>query len=150
MESAWVVSEVDRSWPTQVDTLAINPHSMKVTSRADFADFPLVAKLIRWGVDGHIGILFGLPNQLILIVFGTSLCFMIVWGYRMWWLKRPAAGAIPRTVMQAWARMGASSKIILLILALVFGYSLPLMGVSLVIFVLIDLLRSRLANQRRT
>lgn len=149
MDSAWVVSEIDHSWPTQVDTLAINPHSMQVTSRADFADFPLVAKLIRWGVDGHIGLLFGVPNQLILIAFGTSLCFMIIWGYRMWWLKRPPAGATPRTVLQAWVKLGFSSKIVLLMVALVLGYSLPLMGVTLVIFVLVDLLRSRLANLRR-
>ncbi|MFX5510231.1 PepSY-associated TM helix domain-containing protein, partial [Acinetobacter baumannii] len=57
-QQAWVVREVDRSWPTQVDTVAIDADRMAITSRADFADFPLIAKLIRWGVDAHMGVLF--------------------------------------------------------------------------------------------
>ncbi len=48
--------------------------------------------LTRWGIDAHMGILFGLPNQLLLAAFGLGLCLMIVLGYRMWWSLRPAAG----------------------------------------------------------
>ena len=58
-----------------------------------FDTFPLIAKLTRWGIDAHMGILFGLPNQLLLAAFGLGLCLMIVLGYRMWWSRRPAAGA---------------------------------------------------------
>ncbi len=47
---------------------------MAVIDRTRFADFPLMAKLTRWGVDFHMGVLFGLPNQLLLIVFGSALC----------------------------------------------------------------------------
>jgi uncharacterized iron-regulated membrane protein len=43
---------------------------MQVLDRTRFDDFPLMAKLTRWGVDFHMGILFGLANQLLLIAFG--------------------------------------------------------------------------------
>ena len=51
---------------------------MQVVDRTRFVDFPLMAKLTRWGVDFHMGILFGLANQLLLIAFGIALCVMIV------------------------------------------------------------------------
>ena len=87
------VTEVDRSWPTQVDAVAIAPQSFAVVDQVRFDTFPLIAKLTRWGIDAHMGILFGLPNQLLLAAFGLGLCLMIVLGYRMWWSRRPAAGA---------------------------------------------------------
>ena len=90
---AWRVSEVDRSWPTQVDTLALHPETMDVTSRADFETFPLIAKLVRWGIDAHMGVLFGLPNQIVMALLGIGLMAIIAYGYRIWWASRPAAGA---------------------------------------------------------
>ncbi|MBB1174863.1 PepSY-associated TM helix domain-containing protein, partial [Klebsiella pneumoniae] len=67
---AWTVTEVDRSWPTQVDAVAIAPQSFAVVDQVRFGTFPLIAKLTRWGIDAHMGILFGLPNQLLLAAFG--------------------------------------------------------------------------------
>ncbi|WP_139805946.1 PepSY-associated TM helix domain-containing protein, partial [Pantoea deleyi] len=89
-DQAWTVSEIDRRWPSQVDAVSINPTDFSVVDRVAFAHFPLVAKLTRWGVDAHMGVLFGLANQLILAFFGFGLCAMIVLGYRMWWIRRPA------------------------------------------------------------
>jgi uncharacterized iron-regulated membrane protein len=63
------VTEIDRSWPTQVDACRLIL-TMQVLDRTRFDDFPLMAKLTRWGVDFHMGILFGLANQLLLIAFG--------------------------------------------------------------------------------
>ncbi|MEX0631366.1 PepSY domain-containing protein [Serratia ureilytica] len=66
------VTEVDRSWPTQVDAVAIAPQSFAVVDQVRFDTFPLIAKLTRWGIDAHMGILFGLPNQLLLAAFGLG------------------------------------------------------------------------------
>lgn len=140
---AWFVREIDRSWPTQVDSVAVDPHQMKVISQARFADFPLIAKLIRWGIDAHMGVLFGWPNQLLLAAFGIALCVMIILGYRMWWLRRPAAGPTAKPLLQAWAKLSNTQKSISAILALVLGWSLPVLGVSLIIFLMIDALRWR-------
>ncbi|WP_247875272.1 hypothetical protein [Ochrobactrum sp. Marseille-Q0166] len=49
VDKAWLAREYDRSWPTQVDTIAIDPRDMQAISRADFATFPIIAKPIRWG-----------------------------------------------------------------------------------------------------
>ncbi|MDH0738135.1 PepSY-associated TM helix domain-containing protein [Achromobacter spanius] len=141
-DQAWMVREVDRSWPTQVDTIAIDPATYTITSRADFDTFPLIAKLIRWGVDMHMGILFGWPNQLLMGAIGLALSAMIVLGYRMWWLRRPAAGAGAQTLTQAWTALGWPARIAVLAVAAALGWCLPVMGVSLLAFLVVDALRS--------
>jgi len=138
---AWLVREVDRSWPTQVDTIAVDPATYAITSRADFDTFPLIAKLIRWGVDMHMGILFGWPNQLLMAAIGLALTTMIVLGYRMWWLRRPAAGAAAQTLTHAWRELSWPGRIGVAVIALALGWSLPVMGVSLAVFLVIDVLR---------
>ena len=62
---AWTVAEIQRKWPTQADNIAIDMHEHKVIDKLAFKDYSLVAKLTRWGVDAHIGVLFGWVNQLI-------------------------------------------------------------------------------------
>ncbi|CAM3741088.1 PepSY domain-containing protein [Bordetella sputigena] len=144
-DQAWTVREVDRSWPTQVDAVAIDGRDMSIVSRADFANFPLVAKLIRWGIDTHMGILFGWPNQLLMAAFGIALSTMIVLGYAMWWRRRPAPGSPVLTVTQAWSRLPGAQRGIAVLLAAALGWSLPLMGLSFLAFLLVDVLRWRLA-----
>lgn len=146
---AWTVTEINRAWPTQVDAVAVDATEMQVTDRTRFADFPLMAKLTRWGVDFHMGILFGLPNQVVLMAFGIALCVMIVVGYRIWWLKRPAgAAASPaQTITQAWRALSVSGKCLTLLLTVALGMALPVMGVSLILFFIVDILRWRAAKQ---
>lgn len=143
---AWVVQEIDRSWPTQVDSVAIDPASMSVIAHANFKDFPLVAKLIRWGIDAHMGILFGLPNQLLLAAFGVALCSVIIWGYRMWWKRRPMIVNSSATLSETWLKLSLIMKVVSLIVALLLGLALPLMGCSLLIFCVIDIIRWRWMN----
>lgn len=137
---AWIVREYDRSWPTQVDTVAIHPDTMAITSRADFATFPLVPKLIRWGIDAHMGVLFGLPNQIGMALVAAGLMVMIVYGYRMWWTRRPVAA---EPLSDTWRRLPAGQRVLWLAVAIALGWALPVLGVSLAVFVAIDLLRSR-------
>lgn len=142
---AWTVTEIDRRWPTQVDAAAVDPHSLRVIDRTNFSHFPLMARLTRWGVDFHMGILFGWPNQLLLVLFGSGLCTSIVLGYRMWWRRRPALARISplQTLVQAWLRLNRPGRAIVVVLALCFSVALPLMGASLVLFIVLDLLRWR-------
>ncbi|GLR08514.1 PepSY-associated TM helix domain-containing protein [Mixta theicola] len=137
---AWIVGEIDRRWPTQVDSVAVNPHTWRVTDKVEFANFGLLAKLTRWGVDAHMGILFGVANQLVLALFGLALCVLIVLGYRLWWQRRPAQ---PRhspaeTLIQAWQRMSLSLRFLLSVVLIALAFSLPVMGISLVLFLLLD------------
>lgn len=140
---AWTVTEIDRSWPTQVDAVAVDGNSMAILDRTYFADFPLMAKLTRWGVDFHMGILFGLPNQLVLIAFGLALCAAIIMGYRLWWIKRPTPGNAFQTLFESWRILPLSGRLTTFIIAILLGLALPVMGASLLIFVIVDWLRWR-------
>ncbi|RPD96868.1 DUF2534 family protein [Candidatus Pantoea deserta] len=146
---AWTVSEIDRSWPSQVDAVSVDPVNFAIVDRVEFAHFPLVAKLTRWGVDAHMGVLFGLPNQLLLALFGFGLCAMIVLGYRMWWMRRPALPAQnpAQTLLSAWLALPRYAQGASLIVALALGTALPVMGISLLLFIAIDVVRWRDAQR---
>lgn len=145
VDRAWTVTEIDRRWPTQVDAVAIDPGSLAILDYTQFADFPLMAKLTRWGVDFHMGVLFGLPNQLLLMAFGLALCVAIFMGYRLWWIKRPAHSSVSpvQTLAQSWLALALPGRVLTLLLAIAFGLALPVMGASLLLFVIIDWLRWR-------
>ncbi len=148
VDQAWTVTEIDRRWPTQVDAVAVDPQSLNVLDRTRFGDFPLMAKLTRWGVDFHMGILFGLANQLLLIAFGVALCVLIIWGYRMWWMRRPATSAANpvQTLCQSWLALPLWGRGVTFMISLLLGLALPVMGVSLAVFIVIDWLRWRAAS----
>ncbi|MEP8936643.1 PepSY-associated TM helix domain-containing protein [Enterobacter mori] len=147
-DRAWTVTEIDRSWPTQVDAVAVDPNTMQVMDRTRFEDFPLMAKLTRWGVDFHMGILFGLVNQLLLVAFGLALCVLIIWGYRMWWMRRPARSAANpvQTLCQSWLALSFWGRVVTIVVSALLGLALPVMGVSLALFIFVDWLRWRAAS----
>ena len=80
-DTTWTVAEIDRRWPSQVDRIAVDSVTGAPVAHSRFADWPLAAKLTRWGIDGHMGVLFGWVNQLVLAVFATGLIALIVSGW---------------------------------------------------------------------
>lgn len=149
---AWVVQEIQRSFPTEVDATAVNGHTLEVTDRVDFAEFNLAAKLARWGIDTHMGTMFGLPNQILLVVTALGIAMMVIWGYLMWWKRRPtravhgsaggAGGSRPLVgkPAPAGALTHAPGWGIAAVIAVsaVIGLFFPLVGVTLIGFILID------------
>ncbi|MDN5688090.1 MAG: PepSY domain-containing protein [Brachybacterium sp.] len=150
-DSAWVVQEIQRSYPTEVDAVAVDGATLEVVDRADFADQDLAAKLTRWGIDLHMGTLFGLANQIVLVVIASTLVAMILWGYLMWWQRRPTRGG-RRTGRPP--RRGALTRapwwgvVLVLLGAVGIGLMLPLMGASLAAFVVLDTVHGRLTARR--
>jgi uncharacterized iron-regulated membrane protein len=146
--AAFTVKEMDREWPQRNDQVAVDPGSGQVTGELRFDDFPMAAKLIRWGIDGHTGVLFGLPNQILLMALALGLIFMIVWGYRMWWQRRPAKGfAAP------YGRGGLRAAPLSVLLpvgaaAVAVGVSVPLLGISLLAFLAVDVVLGRVRAAR--
>ena len=139
---AWRVAEIDRRWPTQVDQVALHPHSMAVTDQTDFATFPLAAKLTRWGIDLHMGVLFGLVNQVVLALIAAGLVTLMGWGYAMAWRRlRTASGQRFPTVSEPWLLLPIQAKLSVLLVAIALGLALPVLGVSLALFIVIDALR---------
>ncbi|WP_119731006.1 PepSY-associated TM helix domain-containing protein [Thermomonospora amylolytica] len=147
-DGTYVVKEIDKQWPQRLDQVAVDPATGHVVAELRFADYPLAAKLTRWGIDGHMGLLFGLVNQLLLAALAAGVITLIVLGYRMWWRRRPTRGFARPYQRGAWRQVHWAVLVPLAAIALGVGYFLPLMGISLAAFLLIDALlglRSRKA-----
>lgn len=143
-DKAWTVSEIDRSWPTQVDAVSVDPQSLRIIDHVYFAQFPLLAKLTRWGVDAHMGVLFGVWNQIILVFFGLGSCALIGWGYVLWWLRRPkmlSNRSPSSTLIHTWRELPVMMRWCFLAWVVALAFSLPVMGISLLILLIIDQLR---------
>ncbi|MFF4469867.1 PepSY-associated TM helix domain-containing protein [Streptomyces sp. NPDC001599] len=140
--TAYVVKENTRSWPVRQDSVAVAPATGEVTQTLRFDDFPVLAKLTSWGINAHMGLLFGLVNQIVLALLAIGLIAMILWGYRMWWLRRPtrseglALGRAP--ARGAWRRLPGRVLAPAVVLAAVVGYYLPLFGLPLLVFLVVD------------
>ncbi len=140
-DQAWVVQEIQRSFPTEVDAVSVDGDTLEIVDRVDFADYPVMAKLARWGIDLHMGTMFGLVNQIVLFVVASGIATMVVLGYLMWFKRRPTrrptqkvgsppAEALPRAPLWGVALIVAASIAI--------GFFLPLVGVTLAGFVIVD------------
>lgn len=139
---AWTVTSAGREWPATASAVAIDPSTGKVTSRADFNDFSPAAKLTRWTIAAHMGLLFGLANQLVLLAVAAGLVAMVLWGYVMWWKRRPTRGSAwalgrpaPRGVFLRAHWAGVLTTITVMVLL---GLLLPLLGWSLLAFIVLD------------
>ncbi len=143
-DQAWVVQEIQRSYPTEVDAVSINGQTGQVVDRVDFKDFSLAAKLARWGIDIHMGTMFGVANQILLFLIASGIATMVVLGYIMWWKRRPTKN--PRQRMGKAPSRGALVRspwwgtLLAVIVAGCVGVFLPLMGISLAAFLAVDVI----------
>jgi uncharacterized iron-regulated membrane protein len=145
----WTVTEVKRSWPTQVDAVAVDAGTGTVVDQVRFTDYPFMAKLARWGIDAHMGALFGVANQVVLVAFGIGLVAVILLGYRMWWVRRPAAGRpAPLAGRGQFRKLSQPAGFAVVLATVAIGWLAPLFGLSLLAFLLVDAWRGYRAAQR--
>ncbi|MFE1379932.1 PepSY-associated TM helix domain-containing protein [Streptomyces sp. NPDC058740] len=142
--SGYVVKETDKQFPVQLDSVAVNPADGTVLDELRFADYPLLAQLTRVGIDAHMGLFLGLFNQLALAALGLALVLLVLWGYRMWWLRRPG-----RPVARgAWRRVPPTMLLPLLAATALVGWFVPLLGLSLLLFLAVDVAAGFVAKVR--
>lgn len=150
----WQVAENKRDWPTRYDAISVDPHTGAVTDRVDFADWPVLAALTDWAIGAHMGILFGIPNQLVLALIAVGLITVVVRGYVMWWQRRPTRGsawAVGRPPLRGALRNQHPATIVaIVVLAAAIGWFLPLFGLSLLAFVIVDLVVAVVKTRRAT
>ncbi|MGY1942556.1 PepSY-associated TM helix domain-containing protein [Nocardia asiatica] len=142
---AFAVKERRMPGTYTVDSVAVDGATGAVTDRLSYADWPLMAKLTNWGIQFHMGLMFGLLNQLLLLAAMIGLITVVVRGYLMWWRRRPtrdagriAAGRAPRR--GALRKTSLWLAVPLVAAGLVVGWFVPLVGVSLLAFLAIDVL----------
>ncbi|MGA5194830.1 PepSY-associated TM helix domain-containing protein [Streptomyces exfoliatus] len=140
----YVVKETDTQFPLQLDAAAVNPADGTVVDRLAFADYPLLAKLTRIGIDAHTGVFLGLFNQLALAALALALILLILWGYRMWWLRRPGRPA----ARGAWRRIPVTLLLPLAAATALVAWFVPLLGLSLLLFLAADLTLALVARVR--
>ncbi|QGV80968.1 PepSY-associated TM helix domain-containing protein [Streptomyces ficellus] len=155
--NGYVVKETDTQFPVHLDSVAVDPADGTVIDELRFADYPVLAKLTRYGIDGHMGVLFGLANQLALAALMVALILLVVWGYRMWWLRRPtkerklsAGRPVPRG---AWRKLPVTTLLPLAAATALVGWFVPMLGLSLLAFLVVDAalgLRARVRARTRT
>ncbi|MEO6090029.1 MAG: PepSY domain-containing protein [Umezawaea sp.] len=141
--TAWTAAQTDNTWPTRLDEVAVDPAGATVTARADFADRPFLAKLSSFGVQAHMGVLFGVANQVVLLLLAGTIVALIVLGYRMWWQRRPTRadrraplGTAPKR--GTWRQLPLWFVIPAPLVLIAIGWAIPLLGLSLVAFLVLD------------
>jgi uncharacterized iron-regulated membrane protein len=148
----WRVAENKRDWPTRYDAISVDPDSGRITDRVNFADWPFLAKLTDWAIGAHMGILFGVTNQILLALTAIGLITIIVRGYWMWWQRRPTRGstwALGHPPLRGSLRGLPPLTIAGLALSTVaVGGFLPLLALSLLAFLVLDAILG--ASARRT
>lgn len=121
----------------------VDTNTGKVIDRVNFADWPFMAKMTTWTIAAHMGILFGLINQLALAGLAIGLLLVIFRGYRMWWHRRPAKAPASRfgkpAQRGALRRLGPAAPAIVGTTTIAVSYLVPLLGVSLAAFLAIDI-----------
>lgn len=135
-DQVWSISEIQRSWPTQADSIAIDVSNHNVIDQLYFDDYPLIAKLTRWGVDAHIGILFGWINQLILIIYSLAVCIMILYAYLAWYKRtslKQTTIQFSNLFLSTWKSAKTLQRLTLGTILIILGLLLPLFGLSLVV-----------------
>lgn len=150
---AYSVMQTTRHWPVQQDQIAVQAGTGEVSDIVRFEDYPLLAKLSRWGIDLHMGLLFGWVNQLVLALLAGSIVVMLVLGYRMWWLRRPTQASTfafgPPPMRTVWRRVPGKILAPIILAVVLVGYLFPLLGASLVVFLALDTLLARRKSAQR-
>lgn len=141
----WTAKSNTQNRPLRVD-LKLDTETGEVVERKDFAQRPLLDRVIGYGVAAHEGQLFGWFNQMLGVFTTLSVIVFSVSATVLWWRRRPKG------------KLGAPSidkkrphvPFWLMGLVLILSILLPLLGGSLIIVLLLEfVILSRLKLTRR-
>jgi uncharacterized iron-regulated membrane protein len=153
-QTAFTVAQTRQPWVMSNNTIAIGGATQSVTDELWFSDWPLAAKLSSWGIQLHMGLLFGLANQIALASLAIALASVVVRGYVLWWRRRPTRGsdwAMGRTPTRGGIRnLSPISVAAMIAVTALVGWFVPLLGISLIAFLLIDLSAAALRRRATT
>ena len=119
--------------PAERPSMHFNQYTGEVLASSDWDKVPLLAKSVSYGIKLHRGEYFGVWNLVLVLVTTLVLIFMAISGIVLWLQRRPkgklGAPKYPRDYKQPRWLIGTT-----------IGFSLfmPLLGASLVVFILGD------------
>ncbi|MDI9894599.1 PepSY domain-containing protein [Rhodococcus sp. IEGM 1381] len=151
-DAAFVVAETRQPWVMSNNSISIDGSAGTVIDTQYFSDWRLAAKLSAWGIQLHMGTLFGVANQLALLALAVALASVIIRGYMMWWKRRPTkstgltAGRPP--LRGGIRRISPMSVVVLAVVAVGVGWFVPLLGLSLVAFLAVDVVLGSIRRSR--
>lgn len=133
----WSARSDAQNRPLRV-TLQVDGASGAIVQRQDFAQRPLLDRIIGTGVAAHEGQLFGWFNQLLGMLTALGLILLSVSALVMWWKRRPSSvlGA-PLPLSRPRFAHGFIALLVVL------GVFLPMLGVSMIAVLLIERLLLR-------
>ncbi|WP_257618053.1 hypothetical protein [Rothia nasimurium] len=88
-----------------------------------------------------MGVHFGWVNQLVMFGLALATLALSAWGYVMWWQRRPRSGGKvgPAPTLASVRQVPFWVWVLLLSGTLAVGFFLPVLGASLLVFVVADL-----------
>jgi uncharacterized iron-regulated membrane protein len=128
----WTARSDSQNRPLR-STLKFDPNSGELTERQDFAQKPLLDRVIGYGVAAHEGQLFGWFNQALGLFTAFSSILLGISSAVLWWNRRPS-GSLGAPRAAAPARM----PLFLYAIIAVLGVLLPLLGISLLSVLLLE------------
>jgi uncharacterized iron-regulated membrane protein len=135
----FTVTETSPGLPVHRDAITVDPYTGRVTEQIGWDDYSLLAQIRTLGIELHTGTLFGLANQILLAVVAVATIVLIAGGYRMWWKRSPYRGQLPPAPLPALRQLPCSLAALAALVAVALGWYLPMFGVSLAAFVVVDL-----------
>ena len=115
----------------------LDQYSGRVLLDMGYADYGAAGRGLEWGINVHLGQEYGTFNRLFLLLACAAIVMLCVSGAVMWWKRRPGGGlGVPplpkerRTVAAVFA------------LLCVGGVLFPLVGVSLLVVGVLDVIAS--------
>jgi uncharacterized iron-regulated membrane protein len=138
MKTAKWSARSDADDRSQRADLSLDPISGRVTHRVDFAQRPLLDRLIGYGVAVHEGALFPPLNQILSAFTALGLITTCISAVTMWWRRRPhgVLGAPP-------AHADARHPRVFIALLVLLGIFLPLLGASMLTVLIVERLALR-------
>ena len=122
--------------PAADRTIHIDQYTGNVLADVRYADYSAYAKAMAWGIALHEGDM-GLWNIALNTLFCLSIIFLSLSGLVMWWMRRPAGAA--RLAAPPRPDLVPLTKGVVLI-ALLLSMAFPMLGISLLLVLLFDLL----------
>lgn len=126
----------DTESPTGDRTVHVDQYTGKILAQVSFADYSLGAKAMAVGIALHQADM-GLWNTVLNTLFCLAIIFLSVSGIIMWWMRRPAGEMrLAPPPMPEQLPLWKGAVFLMLVLSLAF----PLVGLTLITVLALDLL----------